>query len=95
MSDVRMPVSGEIVYIYTSLYLGHGRDDVRGGKATVIEVIERDTSNDYNRVFVQLHGISGEYNWQYLLENQEKWAEEYGDQWAYPDPDYRSEFNVV
>lgn len=89
---VRFPEYREIVYVPTMGYIGHGEDDIRGGKAIVESVIERETPNEYNKIFVKLFHMSGTYNWTYLLENQEEWAEKYGDVWARKDPGITTEF---
>jgi hypothetical protein len=83
------PKIGNIVYVPTALYLSHGRDDIQGGKATISNI---DNRGNYLMVSVaELPGRS--YNWDYLAENQEKWASEYGGIWAHPDPDEDPQFN--
>ena len=80
-----LPRIGAVLYIETELYIGHGEDDVRGGKAVVESV-----QNKWGSVWITFKGFSRHkyYSWQHLLNNQEKLRGEYGDLWAYPDPDY-------
>lgn len=87
---MRMPEVGEKIYIPTSLYLDHGEDDVHGGLATISGVeYDPDCPNEINRIFVSVEEVPGRlYNYQLLLQDQEKLKERYGDQVAYPDPDY-------
>lgn len=93
---VRKPIIGEKIYVPTSLYLSHGRDDFAGGIAT-IDYIKEDTKSDildYNRIMVGIKERENTgYNWQYLLANQEKWSKEYAGCIAHPDPDYAEEAN--
>jgi len=87
------PVVGQDVYIGTSLYLDHGADDFQGGLCKVDSVEKKRTSGK-EVPFVTVEERSGwEYNWEYLMENQEKWAARYGNRRGYCDPDYREEFN--
>lgn len=85
------PKVGERIYIPSSLYLSHGRDDIQGGWAEVSEV--REDKMGQVRVKVKPFPAS-EYSWHYLAEKQEEWRREYGEQEARPDPDERSEFNT-
>ena len=92
----KKPKVGQKIYVPTSLYLSHGRDDFSGGLAT-IKSVKNDTKSDildYNRIFVEIkerpnHG----YNWNYLLENQTKWKKEYAGKIAKADPDYSESSN--
>ena len=84
------PEIGQKIYIPTELYVGHGEDDIKGGIAT-IQHFKEDLKcpNEYNRIFVKVKEINGPcWNWYYLLEHQEEWKKEYGDQIAHEDPDY-------
>jgi len=88
-----IPKPGDTIYIPTALYLGHGRDDQRGGRATVTKV-ERQKSGGRRVHFVTVKEVSSSYNWeQYLAPHQTEWKKEYGRRRAKPDPDNRPEFN--
>lgn len=77
---------GDWLYIDTEMYLGHGEDDIRGGLAQVKTVREDG--------FLEFEGFEGNlYNSTYLLSQQEKWREDFGDQRATKDPDTRLQFN--
>ena len=85
-----IPKAGDIIYIEGSLYLGHGEDDMVGGKA-LINSIEKDEQGD---VWIILEILrSTRYNWRYLKKEQKKLKKEFGDTWAYSNPDIRPEFN--
>jgi hypothetical protein len=79
---------GDKIYIPTSLYIDRGEDDIQGGIATVSRISVKGTG--YNSRFVYLKELPQDtsYNYNYLLEHQEEWKEEYGDQVAHPDPDF-------
>ena len=82
----KMEVSiGDWLYIDTELYIGHGVDDIRGGLAKVKSIKDG---------MVEFEGFDGSfYSLKYLLPEQEKLELQFGKQHAYPDPDYRAEFN--
>lgn len=90
------PKVGDRIYVPTSLYVYRGEDDFMGGIATISGI---DRSNHlppehYNYMMVSIKERPGSsYNWRYLMENQDKWREQYGDQVAKPDPDTDPEFN--
>ena len=95
MGKYREPQVGETIYLPSEYHVYRGEDDWEGGQAT-ISGIERkpDCRNEYNRLFVQIAEKPGHsYNWNYLMENQGKWREQYGDQVAHEAPDFRPEFN--
>ena len=81
---------GDIIYIDTRLHLSHGRDDIKGGKVRVV-----DLENDgIGRVCVQVEiEPTSWYNWEMLSQDQDKLKNEFGDNWAFHNPDYRSEYN--
>jgi len=84
---------GDVIYVDTSLYLSHGRDDFRGGLAEVIEA-RADISAGKPTPFVRLAQDSDTWhNWQMLAANQKKLRAEFDKNWAHPDPDDRPEFN--
>jgi len=88
---MRYPKLHEDVYVPTSWYIGHGRDDVCGGLAQIIK-IKDDEKGGINSIFVYTteHPNAG-YNWSSLMGQQEKLEKEFGTKRAYPDPDYGSE----
>lgn len=80
---------GDIIYVDTHLYLSRGEDDVVGGKATITNVSEK-----YGSLFLTTKEHPGHsYNWDVLKEKQKELKVEFGDRWAYEDPDDRPEFN--
>ena len=84
---------GDVIYIGTELYLGHGRDDFRGGLAEVIEVrpdISKGKPTPFIRVAQQLDTL---HNWTLLASEQKELRQKHGKSWAHPDPDHRAEFN--
>lgn len=91
MTEGRYPAPrlGDDVYIPSSLYLTHGADDFRGGLCRIVEIHEHDAGP-----FVEVEEDPGaQHNWRYLMEHQDEWREQYGDQRGRPDPDDRPEFN--
>jgi len=85
-----IPTVGDIIYIDTSLSVGHGIDDIQGGKAMIVEVSLRDTY-----VYVEVDQDPGaKYGWAHLASEQESLKSKFGDSWAHPKPDYRPEFNT-
>lgn len=90
------PKEGQKIYVGTSLYVYRGEDDFIGGVAT-IDKIEYSThlpKGHYNYTMVGIKEQPGTmYNWNHLLEEQDKWKKEFGKKKAHPDPDLRSEFN--
>ena len=93
----RKPIRGEKIYVPTSLYVYRGKDDFIGGIANIDRIrYESDLPKDhYNYTMVGIkERPNNMYNCNYILENQRRWEEEYGDQEAFPDPDYRDEFNL-
>ena len=89
---MRKPKLHEDVYVPTSLYIDHGRDDVRGGLAQIIK-IKDDEKSGINSIFVYTaeHPRVG-YNWSSLMNQQEKLEKEFGNKRAYPDPDYGGDY---
>jgi len=79
------PKPGDVIYVDTDLYVRHGVDDFRGGRATVIAVTD---------AWIEVEQNPGtRYNWALLAPKQDALREKFGDAWAHPDPDYRAEFN--
>ena len=84
---------GDVIYVETELYLGHGRDDFRGGLAEVSEVrqdISKGQPTPFVRVVQQLDTL---HNWKLLASEQKELRQRHGKDWAHPDPDHRPEFN--
>jgi len=84
---------GDVIYIGTELYLGHGRDDFRGGLAEVSEMrVEKSKGQPtpFVRVVQQPDTI---HNWKLLAAEQKELRQRHGKDWAHPDPDNRLEFN--
>jgi hypothetical protein len=85
--------NGDVVYVDTELYIGHGRDDFRGGLAEVTEVrpdISKGKPTPFIRVAQEPDTL---HNWKILAADQKKLRAEFGKSWAHPDPDNRAEFN--
>lgn len=84
---------GDVIYIGTELYLGHGRDDFRGGLAEVSEV-RQDVSKGQPTPFVRvLQQMDTLHNWKMLASEQRELRQQHRKDWAHPDPDHRPEFN--
>ena len=84
---------GDVIYIGTELYLGHGRDDFRGGLAEVSEVrqdVSKGQPTPFVRVLQQMDTIN---NWKLLASEQKELRQRHGKSWANPDPDHPPEFN--
>jgi hypothetical protein len=85
--------AGDVIYIGTELYLGHGRDDFRGGLAEVMDVRQEKSKGQltpFVRVAQQLDTL---HNWKLLASEQKEHRQRHGKSWAHPDPDDRPEFN--
>lgn len=81
-----LPKPGDIIYVGSAFYIDRGEDDVVGGKATVREV---KPMNNHNLGYVHVWEHPGHgYGWLHLRGEQTKWSAQFGDKWAYPDPDY-------
>lgn len=90
---MKVPKIGDIIYVGSRFYLSHGRDDFVGGKATLTKV-EEGMSQGQMVPWVSIkESPTRSYNWEILAQEQEALKEEFGDQWAHPDPDMRPEFN--
>lgn len=92
----REPVIGELIYVYTSLYLGHGVDDFIGGLATINKIETHDylPKSHCNYISVGIEERPNTlYNWRSLLEQQEKLKKEFGENVSHPEPDDRPQFN--
>jgi hypothetical protein len=88
-----IPKPGDIIYVETDLYVRHGADDFRGGKARVSKVQIEDRRGKQEPWIEVVENPGTLYNWEYLAEKQATLALEFGDTWAHADPDLRPEFN--
>lgn len=89
----RKPLLGEPIYLPTSLHIYRGRDDFEGGLCTVNK-IELGVSAGKPTYFIRIKENPGvQYNWEYLVENQEGWKEEYAGVRGAKSPDFRRKFN--
>lgn len=87
------PKVGDEVCVGTSLYLSHGVDDFHGGLCKISRV-ESQISAGKPSWFVTVGERPGwSYNYEVLMESQEKWKAEYGETRGYPDPDNSPESN--
>jgi hypothetical protein len=84
---------GDVIYIGTELYLGHGRDDFRGGLAEVSEVRQEKSKGQPTPFICVAQEPDTLHNWKILALEQKKLRAEFGKSWAHPDPDHRPEFN--
>ena len=84
---------GDIVYIGTELYLGHGRDDFRGGLAEVMDVRQEKSKGQLTPFVRVVQQPDTLHNWKLLASEQKELRKRHGKDWAHPDPDDRPEFN--
>jgi hypothetical protein len=99
-----VPEVGDLVYTPTRGYIDHGEDDIRGGLATVKQVklnlgakgryvlktngeVNKTAGND---IFIFVQEVPDGFNWGLHFEDQKEYMEEYGTEFARPDPDYNS-----
>lgn len=88
-----LPKVGEDVYVPSALHLSHGCDDVVGGLARV-KSVSTGVSRGEQAHFISVIEIPGGFNWEHHLAlQQDKLKREFGENRAYPNPDYRPEFN--
>jgi len=86
-------IRGDVVYVDTSLYLSHGRDDFRGGLAEVVDCKINNSAGKPTPFIVLIQDPGTWHNWQMLAADQKKLRTAFGKNWAHPDPDFRPEFN--
>jgi hypothetical protein len=84
---------GDVIYMETELYLGHGRDDFRGGLAEVSEILEQKSAGKLAPFVRLVQQPDSLHNWKLLAAEQMKLRLENGTDWAHSDPDFRTEFN--
>lgn len=88
-----LPLVGDDIYIDTSLYLGHGVDDFKGGLCKV-SAVNKGTSGGKEVDFVSVEERPDySYNWKYLAEEQDRLKGEFDQDRGHKDPDYRPQFN--
>jgi hypothetical protein len=87
------PKVGDVIYVDTDLYVWHGADDFRGGRATVSAVRTEDCPEKHVSWVEIAENPGTSYNWEMLAQRQAELALKFGDTWAHPDPDLRPEFN--
>lgn len=93
---MKQPKIGDSIYVPSSLYLSHGRDDFAGGKATIDKITPSKNvpEDNINYLFIGIKERPGHgYNWQILLRDQEKLKKQYKGKIAHPDPDYAESSN--
>jgi hypothetical protein len=84
---IAVPKIGDDIYVPTSLYIGHGEDDVRGGLAKVKSISEN-ISAGQSTPFIEVYEHPGvSYNWELLYKRQDELKERFGNNRAYEDPD--------
>ena len=89
----QVPAMGDVIYVPTSLSFLRGKDDFIGGRAHVINVEIGQSGGGVHYVTIA-ERPNIRYKWEsYLTQLQSKLKEEFGDQRAYPNPDFRPEFN--
>jgi len=85
--------TGDVIYIGTELYIGHGRDDFRGGLAEVSEVRQEKSKGQWTPFVRVVQQPDSLHNWKMLAGEQKELRAQHGTNWAHPDPDNRPEFN--
>jgi hypothetical protein len=90
---MKIPRIGDIISVGSHCYLSHGRDDFVGGQATVTHVVWWRNLGRMVPFVIIKEAPSHRYNWEMLEPAQEQLKQEFGEQWAHPDPDLRPEFN--
>ncbi len=84
---------GDVIYVETYRFLGHGRDDFCGGLAEVVDFFLRGGGAQAIPYVVVAQEPDANSNWRHLAGLQEKLQAEFGKSWSHPDPDLRPEFN--
>lgn len=89
-----IPRVGDLVYMDTRLSIDHGEDDVQGGLAQVTKVYKSMSGGDADCRFIEVAQHERGGNWtQFLCPDQAELMKRFGDQVAYPDPDYTSGYD--
>jgi hypothetical protein len=93
-AELKVPKVGDVIYVPTALYLSHGADDFTGGKALVTDVHCTYVNGGLEPVIEIRERPNRGYYWKTTIgEQQEKLAEEYGDNWSHPSPDMHPDAN--
>jgi hypothetical protein len=85
MSNLEAPQIGQKIYIPSSRYISHGRDDIAGGLATITEVKEGGSACNWFVSVAEVPGAS--YNYEILMGLQAELKEKFGEHCAHRDPD--------
>ena len=84
-----LPRVGDWIWVPSSFFMSHGRDDFAGGRAQVSSI-----TNDTRGVSLTIAERPGAtYYWANLGPRQSELRQEFGDTKAHLDPDLRDEFN--
>lgn len=93
ISNLPVPKVGELIYIPSAIFLGHGRDDRVGGR-DYVSGVKLGISAGAPAYFVETRSFPGLWhNWEFLSQKQKSLKDRFGQDFAYPDPDLRPEFN--
>ena len=86
-ANMKVPQIGDIIYVRGAMSMGHGHDDYEGGMATV-SAVKQGISGGASVNFVSVEEIPNRsFNWdQFLANEQDELAQQYGTQIAHPDP---------
>lgn len=81
---------GDKIYIPSAYFISRGSDDFEGGIAEIDRIVinEKLPEDHYNRIMIGFkEQPSTTYNYNYLMEGQEEWSQEYAGKIAHPSPD--------
>ena len=82
---MKKPKIGDEIYIRTSLHISRGSDDVIGGLGKISKVKKGYAEGEW---FVEVKEVPGHgYNYNLLMEEQERLEKEFGKNRAHPSPD--------
>jgi hypothetical protein len=83
------PYVGQQIYVDSSFYIAHARDDFLGGLAIIANAWE-----EFGSTWISIKENPGiTYGWTYLKEQQEKLKQEYGKRTAKKIPNLNPRFN--
>src|SRR5258708_34157786 len=83
------PRVGEWIWVPSSSFMSHGRDDFEGGRAQVSAV----NQEPYGLAVSIAERPGVKYNWAQLALRQPELRARFGPKTAHPDPDLRNDFN--
>lgn len=86
----KKPEIGNKIYVHTRLYISRGSDDFHGGICTINEIEYSDDlpENHFNYCMIGVKERPGFLlNYEYLMDEQDKLKEQFGEQVGYMDPD--------